>query len=176
MRIDHSAGRGVKRDEWLEARCLRVERAGRELADAAGQVNERAHMAQNGGLGRRRNITDAQVRAAESAYHSLHEEMLSVQDALFDCENELRDLRERDVNPAELLIDGERLIQQYRFVRRRARILDGLLAYLPGATQGSRTVLESLRQLQNGGVLAAPLVVPDCSFALAALDELGESA
>ena len=79
---------------------------------------------------------------------------------------------ERDVSPAELLVDGERLIRQYRFLRRRARILDGLLAYLPSVTTHASGCLDCLARLRHGEELSGTIVVPDCGFALVALEQL----
>jgi|SRR5688500_18932241 len=162
----------VQDDNWLEAQCRTIVQAGRELTRCVGQVNQRLEEAKNGGLGRKRLITEATMRQAQEAQRTLHDVQVSIQNALFDCEHEIRALRERDVSPAELLIDGERLIGQYRFLRRRARVIDGLLAYLPGATQHSATCIHWLGQLQEGALAEDELAVPDCDFALAAIDQL----
>lgn len=162
----------VPSDSWLEAQCRAVVQAGKELTRCVGQVNQRLDEAKNGGLGRKRLITETHLRQAQEAYRTLHDIQLSVQNALFDCEHEIRILRERDVNPAELLIDGERLIGQYRFLRRRARVIDGLLAYLPAACQHTATCIDWLQQLREGAQAQEDLSVPDVAFALAALDQL----
>jgi hypothetical protein len=159
-------------DAWLERRCLIVEAAGRHLASAVGQANER--LAQSNQTTRKKAITEAQLRQVESACKILHDLQVEVQNALFDCEHELRELRERDVSPAELLIDGERLIGRYRFLRRRARILDGLLAYLPMVSSHASACLEALRMVKRGGRMDSNITVPDCAFALVALDQLRE--
>jgi prefoldin subunit 5 len=172
MRVDPRATRPVARDDWLEAQCRAIEDAGKEMAQIVGQINARTAQSNNGELGRRKRITESQVRALEEAVQTLHEIQRSIQNALFDCEHELRELRERDVDPAELLIDGERLIRQYRFLRRRARIIDALLAYLPAAEGYAAGCLDRLKALKDGGELAEPLKVPDCGFALVALDQL----
>jgi hypothetical protein len=172
MRVDPRATRPVSRDDWLEAQCRAIEAAGKEMADIVGQINARTSLSQNGELGRRKRITETQVRAIESSVRTLHEIQRSIQNALFDCEHELRELREREVDPAELLIDGERLIRQYRFLRRRARIIDGLLAYMPTAESYAAGCLDRLRALHAGGELHDPLSVPDCGFAVIALEQL----
>lgn len=172
MRIDPRASAGMLTDDWLESHCRHVESAGRELAQVVSEINQRTEQAAAGELGKRRRITESQIRSVQEACRILHEVQVAVQDAVFDCEHELRDLRERDMDPAELLIDGERLIRHYRFLRRRARVIDGLLAYLPTVTSLSNACLEHLRRLQNGSELRGPLIVPDCGFALAALDQL----
>ena len=167
----------VQDDNWLEAQCRTILQAGRELTRCVGQVNLRLDEAKSGDLGRKRLITESTLRQAREAHRTLHDVQLSIQNALFDCEHEIRALRERDVSPAELLIDGERLISQYRFFRRRARVIDGLLAYLPGATQYTAVCVDWLRQLQGGARAQEELSVPDTDFALAAIDQLrdGES-
>jgi hypothetical protein len=174
MRIDRSSSTSFVPDDWLEMQCRVVEAAGRDLAITVGQVNQRIEQARTGQLGRRRPITELQLRMAEAAYKKLHDVQVAVQNALFDCEHELRALRDRELSPAELLVDGERLIRQYRFLRRRARVIDGLLAYLPVVTAHAGTCLEYLHQLQRGREINVPLKVPDCGFALAALDQLRE--
>lgn len=172
MRIEPLSA--VQRDDWLEGQCRRVENAGQELAQVVGQINLRTEQAHSGSLGRRRRITDTQMRRVDSAYRVLHDVMVAIQNALFDCEHELRSLRERELSPAELLVEGERLIRQYRFLRRRARVIDGLLAYLPMVTHDAGVCREHLRQLQVGADLPGPLRVPDCTFALVALEQLRE--
>ena len=172
MRVDYHAP--ARTDEWLEAQCRAIVDAGRALNQVVSQVNARTEAALVGQLGRRQRATELQLREAEEACRTLHDIQVAVQNTLFDCEHELRDLRERDVNPAELLIDGERLIRQYRFLRRRARIIDGLLAYLPAACTQSNACLEYLRSIRNGGNGISLLAIPDCSFALVALDEARE--
>jgi hypothetical protein len=172
MRLDN--GSAFRRDTWLEHQLRLVEAAGRELAKTVGQVNVRTLQARAGGLGRRRRITEGQLRTAESASLRLREVQANIQNALFDCEHELRSLREREVSPAELLIDGERLISQYRFLRRRARVIDGLMAYLPSLSVHARACVEHLRRLHNGEEIGGQLLAPDCGFAVAALEELEE--
>lgn len=162
-------------DDWLESQCRRVEAAGQELAEVVEGVNARTEHAVQGALGRRQRITETQLRQAEAAWRSLHDVQLSIQDALFDCEHELRALRERELSPAELLIDGERLIRQYRFLRRRARVIDGLLAYLPAVGTHAAACVDHLRRLRDGAEAALLLAAPDCGFALVAMEELGES-
>lgn len=162
----------VPSDAWLEAQCRAIVQAGKELTRCVGQVNQRLDESKNGELGRKRLITETHLRQAEEAHLALHDVQVAVQNALFDCEHEIRALRERDVDPAELLIDGERLIAQYRFLRRRARIIDGLLAYLPSACHHTATCIEWLRQLREGALAQEDLAVPDVAFASAALDQL----
>jgi hypothetical protein len=174
MRVDSHHRSTPGADEWLEGLCRQVEDAGTELANAVGQVNLRLEQEQNGSLGRRQRITDAQLKRVETACAALHEVQVSIQNALFDCEHELRELRERDVSAIELLIDGERLIRQYRFLRRRARVIDGLLAYLPMVSSSAMSCLEVLRRARDGQDVSAPFTVPDCTFALVALEQLRE--
>ncbi len=174
MRVDHRTSPEGSQDTWLEAQCRIVEAAGRALADAVGAINERTAEARTGALGRKQRVTDSLLRAAEAAHEDLHSVQLAVQNALFDCEHELRALRERDMDPAELLVDGERLIRQYRFLRRRARVIDGLLAYLPSVTQLAHVCVEHLRRLRNGAAESALLRVPDCGFVGAAMEDLEE--
>lgn len=174
MRIDnHDPGRD-RVDTWLEAQCGLIQAAGRSLAQAVGQVNQRVDQARNGELGRKQRITEALLRQSEEACRTLHDVQVAVQNALFDCEHELRELRERELSPAELLIDGERLIRYYRFLRKRARVIDGLLAYLPAVTTHAVHCLQHLKQLREEAEVSAPLRVPDCAFAVAALEELRE--
>lgn len=165
---------GIPHDEWLESQCRRIEEAGRNLALAVSEVNARTREALQGGLGRKQRITPNQIRQAETAWETLHEAQVAVQDALFDCEHEMRALRERDITPAELLVDGDRLIIQYRFLRRRARVLDGLLAYLPGVSSSAHACLECLHLLRDGAEIETILAIPDCGFALVALEQLSE--
>ena len=101
--------------------------AGRSLAEVLAEVNERIERARDGVYGC--HVSESQLFQAEVACRTIHDVQVAVQNGLFDCEHELRELREREVSPAELLVDGERLIRQYRFLRRRARIIDGLLGY-----------------------------------------------
>lgn len=163
-------------DDWLETRCREIETAGRDLALAVGEVNQRLEQARDGHLSRRRVVTEVHLGQAEQICRVLHDVQVAIQNALFDCEHEMRELREREVSPVELLIDGERLIRQYRFLRRRARVIDGLLAYLPAVCAAAQTCMEHLRQLGDGGILEQPIVVPDCGFALVAIDQLQEGA
>jgi len=172
MRIDPV--RVAQTDDWLETHCRLIERAGQELAATVGEINQRTDQAEAGDLGRRRRITETQLHAAELACRTLHDVQVSIQNALFDCEHELRDLRERELSPAELLVDGERLIRHYRFLRRRARVIDGLLAYLPIVTSHAGVCLEHLQRLHEGAELNGQLRVPDCGFALVALEQLEE--
>jgi len=174
MRIESSKPVNVETDAWLENRCLVIESAGRSLAVAVGQVNQRTQAAASGDLGRRRRITDSLLHRAETACRTLRQAETEIQNTLFDCERELRSLWEREVSPVELLVDGERLIRHYRFLRRRARILDGLLAYLPVVARHADTCLECLRRIQHGDEEQGVLVVPDCGFALIALEQLRE--
>ena len=60
------------------------------------------------------------------------------------------------------------------FLRRRARISDRLLSYLPDAKAQALACADHLRALREGGALGVPLLAPDCAFAAAALDELQE--
>jgi hypothetical protein len=173
MRIDPRAP-APQPDTWLEARLRLLEHAGKELALAVGEANVRADDAASGALGRRRVVTETALRRAEAAYRVFHDVQVEIQNAVFDCEHELRELRERDVSPAELLVDGERLIRQYRFLRRRARVLDGLLAYLPSVTSHASICLECLTRLRAGEELNGTILVPDCGFALVALEQLSE--
>lgn len=177
MRPESPFSTTVQDDAWLEAQCEAICASGRELARCVGQVNERLEQARQGELGRKQLVTDSLIRDAQESLVQMHDVQVSVQNALFDCEHEIRALRERDVSPAELLIDGERLIRQYRFLRRRARVIDGLLAYLPAVCQHTATCIEWLRQIQQGELALAQdeIAVPDCSFALVAKDQLKET-
>ncbi|HEU4752430.1 MAG TPA: hypothetical protein VFU47_04905 [Armatimonadota bacterium] len=174
MRFDGPSAAKVQTDNWLITQCRSIEAAGTRLTEVVGEANSRVEQERAGELGRRQRVTESQLREAEAACAALHETQVAVQNALFDCEHELRALREREISPAELLIDGERLILQYRFFRRRARILDGLLAYLPLVNSHAVSCLEGLRALKDGGMLDVPLTVPDCGFALVALDQLDQ--
>lgn len=165
----------VQDDAWLESQCRTIVQAGKELTLCVGQVNQRLEEAQNGELGRKQILTQTHLRQAQEALEALHEVQSGIQNALFDCEHEMRSLRERDVSPAELLIDGERLISQYRFLRRRARVIDGLLAYLPAVCQQTSTCIDWLRQLREGARLHEEIAVPDTAFAHAALDQLKDA-
>lgn len=165
-------GSGTHTDDWLEGKCRQIQEAGQTMAETVGEVNERMEQASSGSLGKRKRITEAQVQQVEQACRALHDVQVSIQEALFDTEHELRELRERDVSPAELLIDGERLIRQYRFLRRRGRVIDGLLAYLPAVTHHANVCLEHLRMFHDGIPLEGIMVVPDCGFALVALEQL----
>ena len=142
------------------------------MAEAVGEVNSRSEHAENGSLGKRHRVTEGQLRRAEQACKTLRSIQIEVQNAIFDCEHDLRELREREVSPAELLIDGERLIRLYRFLRRRARVIDGILAYLPLVRSHADICLIQLRKLQEGEIERAHLIVPDCGFALVALEQL----
>jgi hypothetical protein len=159
-------------DEWLEEQCREVEESGRCLAMTVGQVNLRTEQARLGKLGRRRRITETQIREVETACRKLHDVQVRVQNALFDCEHEMRALRERDISPAELLVDGDTLIVQYRFLRRRARVIDGMLAYLPVVTAHAGTCLQSIQHLRENSVPDLLITAPDCGFALVALEQL----
>lgn len=176
MRLPSPQERRVPTDTWLEAQCRAVENAGRELALAMGEARDRCEQDRNGTLGRRRHVTESQVRRAEHAYQNLRRVQSEIQNALFDCEHALRELRERELSPAEMLLEADRLIAQYRFLRRRARIIDGLLAYLPVVLHHAGACHAHLRRLRNGepGEQDAPFSVPDCGFALVALEALQE--
>lgn len=174
MRIESAREIPVPRDEWLEAQCRRIEAAGKELARVVGQINLRTEQARAGTLGRRSRVTESCLRRVEAVYRTFHTVQVEIQNALFDCEHELRELREREVNPAELLIDGERLINRYRFLRRRARVIDGLLAYLPVVTHRTAACLEHLKRIRHGSDGWIRLTAPDCAFAAAALEELND--
>jgi hypothetical protein len=174
MRSDALSARSVEADAWLESQCRAIESAGKQLAEVVDAINERLDLERSGSTGRSTRLNDTQLRQAEAACEALHAALVSVQDQLFDCEHELRELRERDVSPAELLIEGDRLIRQYRFLRRRARILDGLLAFLPVVNAHAAGCLDALRLLQGGALVDTPLISPDCGFALVALDQLEE--
>ncbi len=163
-------------DEWLEAQCRQIEAAGKELVAVAEEINYRVgRIADGEPVAGDQIVTEELTRRMETACEMLRNLKITIQEAVFDCEHEMRELREREVSPAELLIDGDRLIRQYRFLRRRGRIMDGLLAYLPIVTQSTRTICDQLYQLQEGAILEGPLIVPDCSFALVALEQLSDS-
>jgi hypothetical protein len=168
MQIEPPSADGL-RDEWLDTLCRRIEEAGRTLAEVINDANGRADS--KGGR-RRQGITEAQCRQAQQAWQALHEVQICIQNALFDCEHELRELRERDVSPIQLLVDGDELIRQYRFLRRRARVIDGLLAYLPPITSHAFICVQHLEKLRGGHEADGPLSIPDCAFAHAALQEL----
>lgn len=175
MRVDPHHGEGIGSDDWLEGQCRALQAAGRELAMVVGQINERLEQERTGRLGRRRVVTETHLRQVEAACRIFHDVQISIQNGLFDCEHELRALREREVSPAELLVDGERLIRQYRFLRRRARVMDGLLAYLPGVSSYAAACLDVVHHLHEEHEIEeipGPLMVPDCGFALVALEEL----
>jgi hypothetical protein len=161
-------------DEWLAAQCRLLTSAGQALASAIGDVNDRMEQAGAGNLGKRQKVTESQFRRAAEAFRTLRAVHMDVQNALFDAEHELRELREREVSPAELLMDGERLIRYYRFLRRRARVLDGMLAYLPLVRAHAEKLLQQLKLLQEGETEIIHLSVPDCGFALVALEQLEE--
>ncbi|MCC2673015.1 MAG: hypothetical protein K0Q72_5487 [Armatimonadetes bacterium] len=162
-------------DDWLANQCHRIDAAGRELALAVGELNERIEATLEDAAGHPR-ISEGCLQRARECATVIHQVQGEIQNALFDCEHEIRELRERVVSPAELLVDGERLINHYRFLRRRARVIDGLLAYLPNVTAHMRACVEHLRQMREEEhvELAAPLLVPDCAFAIVALEELRE--
>jgi hypothetical protein len=158
-------------DDWLEAQCRSIASAGKELANTVGQINQRIEGVTGDQI--REVIAESHLRETSAVGRALHEVQLAVQNALFDCEHELRSLRERDISPVELLVDGERLIQRYRFLRRRARVIDGLLAYLPAVTAHIQTCVDNLRRLREvGNYEGGNFLVPDCGFALVALDQL----
>lgn len=161
-------------DEWLAAQCRVLAAAGQSLAATISEVNSRMEHLQNGNLGRKQRVTDSQLRRVDAACATIRTAQRDVQNALFDAEHELRELREREVSPAELLVDGERLIRYYRFLRRRARVIDGMLAYLPLVRSHADTLLQQLRLLQAGEIEMAHFSVPDCGFALVALEQLQE--
>lgn len=166
-------------DDWLAVQCQRIDAAGRDLALAVGELNERIEAALEQTMANAPvspQIPESCVQRARECAAIIHQIQLDVQNALFDCEHEIRELREREVSPAELLVDGERLINHYRFLRRRARVIDGLLAYLPEVTAHMNACAEHLRQLREQDTieLAAPLLVPDCGFAIVALEALRE--
>ena len=175
MSFDAPPFSAVQTDDWLEEQCRKIGIWGERLSEIIGEVNQ---CAANGRPARRparrQHITEEQLRQVEEACAALHEVQLAIQNILFDCEHELRELRERDISPVELLVDGERLILRYRFLRRRARVVDGLLAFLPTVNALAGSCLETVRRLRSGAVLRGPLAVPDCGFALVALDELHE--
>lgn len=162
-------------DDWLAAQCQRIEAAGKELALTVGEINQQIEeaLAASGGCPR---ISEDALRRARECADAIHEVQVSIQNALFDCEHEIRELREREVSPAELLIDGERLINRYRFLRRRARVIDGLLAFLPVVGTHVSACVENLRQMREDEEMsvAGPLLVPDCGFAIVALEALRE--
>jgi hypothetical protein len=145
------------------------------MAVTVGEVNEQIEEAL-ANAGRVPNVTEDAVRRARECTSIVHEIQLAIQNALFDCEHEIRELREREVSPAELLVDGERLINRYRFIRRRARVIDGMLAFLPVVTSHMSACVESLRQMSEEEAIpvAGPLPVPDCEFAIVALEALRE--
>lgn len=163
-------------DDWLAAQCQRIEATGHELALAVGEINERIEEALQKDTLHRPTISENCLTRARECATVLHAIQVEVQNVLFDCEHEIRDLREREVSPAELLIDGERLIRHYRFLRRRARMIDALLAYLPDVCSDTHLCVEHLRQIhaEEGIAVAGPLTVPDCSFAVMTLEALRE--
>jgi len=145
------------------------------MAMTVGEINLRIDEALSNGT-QLPDVSEDAVRRARECAGIIHEVQLSIQNALFDCEHEIRELREREVSPAELLVDGERLINRYRFIRRRARVIDGMLSFLPLVTSHMSACVENLRQMCEGDALpiAGPLVVPDCEFAIVALEALRE--
>ncbi len=162
----------VTRDEWLEQQCRLLHTAGCTLAAAVEAVNARGEDARSGALGRRRAVTLDHLREVEGGCKLLQRLQQAIQDAIYDSEQEMRELRERELTPADLLVEGDGLIQRYRFLRRRNRILDGLRAELPRATLHALHCLYLLRRLREGDAFEDPLRAPGCDFALAALDEL----
>jgi hypothetical protein len=166
--------RSPRTDEWLVAQCRTILENGRELALTVGEINDRTELARAGTLGRKPRISEHQLHAVEASCKALHDLQVAIQNALFDTEYELRDLREREVSPAELLVEGEEIIRHYRFLRRRARIIDALLAYLPAVNALAQMCRDHLKRLHQGIELNELLVVPDCSFAAVALDQLDE--
>jgi hypothetical protein len=175
MQFDPPHDSTPRTDDWLAAQCQRIHAAGRELALTVGEINQQIEEAPDASHQLPR-ISDDAIRRARECATAIHDVQVAVQNALFDCEHEIRELREREVSPAELLIDGERLINRYRFLRRRARVIDGLLAYLPVVNAHVAACVENLRQIRDGEVtaVAGPLTVPDCGFALVALEDLRE--
>jgi len=178
MASDPISSKVPKDDEWLEAQCRRLEATGNDLADTIGEINSRLE----GELGRRgrrssvrQRVQPEEIQKAQEACGIFREIQNAVQDALFDTEHELRELRERDVSPAELLIDGEGLVRQYRFLRRRARVLDGLLAYLPSVGDHALVCVEKLRRLEEHDLRYDPIMVPDTGFALIAIEHLRDA-
>ena len=161
-------------DEWLAAQCRLLASTGQALAAAISDVNDRMEQAGSGNLGKRQKVTESQLRRASEAFRTLRAVQMDVQNALFDAEHELRELREREVSPAELLVDGERLIRYYRFLRRRVRVIDGIMAYLPLVRAHAEKLLHQLKLLQEGETDIVHLSVPDCGFALVALEQLEE--
>ena len=171
MSIGPQRSSALATDDWLEAQCHSIASAGKELAITVGQINRQIEAVVGEQV--REVISESYLRETTAVGKTLHEVQLAVQNALFDCEHEIRALREREISPAELLIDGERLIQRYRFLRRRARIIDGLLAYLPAVTAHIHHCVENLRRLRDSGDYeGGTFAVPDCAFALVALDQL----
>jgi hypothetical protein len=159
----------------LAVQCQRIEAAGRDMAMTVGEVNERIEEAL-ANTTQAPAVSEDAVRRARECANVVHEIQLAIQNALFDCEHEIRELREREVSPAELLVDGERLINRYRFVRRRARVIDGMLAFLPLVTSHMTACVENLRQMSEdeAAPVAGPLLAPDCEFAIVALEALRE--
>lgn len=162
-------------DDWLAAQCQRIDAAGRDMAFTVGEVNQRIEEALVSASSMP-SVTEDAVRRARECASTIHEIQLAIQNALFDCEHEIRELREREVSPAELLVDGERLINRYRFIRRRARVIDGMLAFLPLVTSHMTACVDNLRQMSEEEAIpvAGPLIVPDCEFAIVALEALRE--
>lgn len=176
MSLDPLTGAEATRDEWLESLCRQIEGAGQELEAVANEINYRAgRLADGEPVEGDRIVTEDLTRRMEAAAETLRGLKVTIQEAVFDCEHEMRELRERELSPVELLIDGDRLIRRYRFLRRRGRVIDGLLAYLPPVALAARNCCEHLYQLQSGAVLNGPLIVPDCAFALFALEQLDEA-
>ncbi len=172
MALERTSTTVIPSDDWLEAQCRQIEEAGKALAATLAGVNARHRQHRESVAGRRPRLTASQIKEAQAAYRILHEVQVAIQEAVFDCEHDLRDLREREISPAEMLVDGDRLIIQYRFLRRRARILDALLAYLPAVSQHAFRCVEHLERVKEGAPLAELLAGPDCGFALIALEEL----
>lgn len=160
------------RDVWLEDVCGRLVTAATAFSAVIEDVNQRTDVAASGELGRRRRITEVLLRRAEEAATDLSQIQRGIQNALFDCEIELRELRERDLSPADLLEQGAYLLSHYRLIRRRARVLDGILGFLPGANRDVAFALALLRRLRKGLVVTGPLGTPDWGFALAAQEEI----
>lgn len=165
-------------DEWLEAQCKRLEAAGNELANTVGAINHR--LEGDIGKARRRNsgrprVEPGEILKAQEVCSIFKEIQQGVQDALFDAEYDMRELRDRDVNPAQLLIEGNDLLRRYRFLRRRARICDSLLAYLPHVEESAHVCLDKLKLLEDSEMRFEPITVPDCGFALIAIEELQEA-
>ncbi|MBM3459042.1 MAG: hypothetical protein FJX77_10995 [Armatimonadetes bacterium] len=172
MRVTSLPSARIAPDDWLERQCRQLHDVGCALTGTLEQVNQRCEAARAGQLGRRQPVTLEQLREVEGNCQSLRRLQRTIQEALYDTEQEIRELRERDLTPADLIVEAEYLIVRYRFLRRRNRVLVGLHDELPRAALQALHCLHRLRRLREGDREATLFYPPGCEFALAALEQL----